>query len=68
MKTQEIIEKKFSRAFRGYDVGEVDAFLDEIIRDLERAEQDMKLMKLKNKMLQEQLDKLTCPKAEPKEA
>ena len=59
MKTQDIIQKQFSRAFRGYEIGEVDAFLDEIIRDAERTEQDMQLMKLKNKMLQEQLDKLT---------
>ncbi len=60
MKKQDIIQKQFSRAFRGYEIGEVDAFLDEVIRDMERIEQDMQLMKLKNKMLQEQIDKLTA--------
>ena len=31
---QEIIDKKFSRAFNGYDVAEVDYFLDELYREL----------------------------------
>jgi len=52
---QEIINRKFSRAFQGYDIGEVDAFLDEIIRDMERMEQELQLLELRNKMLLEEL-------------
>ena len=43
MQIQEIVNRKFSRAFQGYDIGEVDAFLDEIIRDMERMEQELQL-------------------------
>jgi len=55
MQAKEIIERKFSRAFRGYDIGEVDAFLDEILRDQERMEQAMQLFELRNKMLLDEL-------------
>ncbi len=55
MQIQEIINRKFSRAFQGYDIGEVDAFLDEIIRDMERMEQELQLLELRNKMLLEEL-------------
>lgn len=58
MHIKEIVERKFSRAFRGYDIGEVDAFLDEIIRDQERMEQEMQLLELRNKMLLEELGRL----------
>lgn len=55
MQIQEIVNRKFSRAFQGYDIGEVDAFLDEIIRDMERMEQELQLLELRNKMLLEEL-------------
>jgi len=55
MTQQEIIERKFSRAFRGYDIAEVDAFLDEIVKDMERAEQERQLLELRNQLLLEQL-------------
>ena len=51
MQIQEIVNRKFSCAFQGYDIGEVDAFLDEIIRDMERMEQELQLLELRNKML-----------------
>lgn len=35
MKREDVINKRFSRAFFGYDVAEVDAFLDELIRDMD---------------------------------
>lgn len=57
MQAEEIIKRRFSRAFRGYDIGEVDAFLDEILRDQERVEQEMQLLELRNKMLLEELAK-----------
>ena len=52
---QEIVHRKFSRAFQGYDIGEVDAFLDEIIRAMERMAQELQLLELRNKMLLEEL-------------
>ncbi len=58
MQAKEIIEHKFSRAFRGYDIGEVDAFLDEILRDQERLEQELDLLEVRNKMLLEELGRL----------
>ena len=41
IKAEEIINKQFSRAFWGYDIGEVDTILDEIVRANERAEQEL---------------------------
>ena len=55
MKKSDIANKKFSQAFMGYNISEVDAFLDEIAKDIERREQDMKLLELRNEMLIERL-------------
>lgn len=55
MKISDIANKKFSRAFPGYNIREVDAFLDEIAKDIERREQDIKLLELRNEMLIERL-------------
>ena len=38
MKRKNIIDKKFSSSFSGYDRDEVDIFLDEIIREFEKRE------------------------------
>ena len=35
MKISDIVNKEFSRSFMGYDMREVDYFLDEIIEQLE---------------------------------
>ena len=53
IKSEEIINRQFSRAFWGYDIGEVDEFLDEIIRGNERAEQELEIAQLRIKMLLE---------------
>ena len=47
IKSEEIINRQFSRAFWGYDIGEVDEFLDEIIRGNERAEQELEIAQLR---------------------
>ena len=39
----------------GYNISEVDAFLDEIAKDIERREQDIKLLEIRNEMLIERL-------------
>lgn len=35
MKADDIVKRRFTKVFRGYDVEEVDLFLDEVIRALE---------------------------------
>ena len=55
MKISDIANRKFSRAFMGYNIMEVDAFLDEIAKDIERREQDIKLLELRNEILIERL-------------
>lgn len=55
MNITDIANRKFSRAVMGYNISEVDAFLDEIAKDLERREQDLKLLELRNEMLIERL-------------
>lgn len=39
----------------GYDIREVDEFLDEIAKDLERREQELKMLQLRNELLIERL-------------
>ena len=51
MKKSDIIEKQFNRAIWGYDIVEVDQFLDEIVKELEHMEQENKLLELRNQML-----------------
>lgn len=55
MKTSDIIEKQFNRAFWGYDIVEVDRFLDEIVKELEHMEQENKLLELRNQTLLERM-------------
>ena len=62
IKAEEIINRQFSRAFWGYDIGEVDEFLDEIIRGNERAEQELEIAQLRIKMLLEELEHYTGKK------
>ena len=62
IKSEEIINRQFSRAFWGYDIGEVDEFLDEIIRGNERAEQVLEIAHLRIKMLLEELEHYTGKK------
>lgn len=51
MKPNDIIEKQFNRVFWGYDIIEVDRFLDEVSKELERMGQENKLLELRNQML-----------------
>jgi len=40
IKTSDIVNKVFNRAFMGYDIREVDAFLDELIEELETLQKE----------------------------
>ena len=54
---QEIQEKKFSKAvFGGYDMGEVDSFLDELFADYESLFKDAAVLKSKLKTLAEKVE------------
>ncbi|HWP21793.1 MAG TPA: DivIVA domain-containing protein [Candidatus Cryosericum sp.] len=44
MRTEDIVNKVFARSFMGYDIEQVDRFLDEIIENLERCEAEKKEM------------------------
>lgn len=60
MTNDEIIQKNFSRAFRGYDIQEVDAFLDEIVRELELREQAYQMLGMRVKMLTDEVNWLNA--------
>lgn len=53
--TNDILSKEFSKKFRGYDEDEVNDFLDMIVANLEKLEEENNLMKVR---LNEQQDKL----------
>ena len=61
-----IINKTFTRAFLGYDAGEVDSFLDEVIREFDRMKQELDVARLRNKMLLEELERFRESTAEQK--
>ena len=61
MQREDIFNQKFKRSFYGYDSQEVDAFLDEIIADLARREEEQALMVRRVEALLERLDELEEP-------
>ena len=58
MKDEEILKKTFRRSMRGYDMQEVDAFLDEIIADRKKQQEEHDLMVTRIEALLERLDAL----------
>lgn len=56
MDKERIINQHFHRSILGYDVEEVDAFLDEIIREMDRREQELGIARLRIKILLEELE------------
>jgi len=55
MDKAKIVNKRFRRSFLGYDIEEVDAFLDEIVRALDQRDQDAGVARLRIRMLLEEL-------------
>ena len=45
MRKREIIDRKFSRAFEGYDIAEVDFFLDELYREFSLMENEIESLR-----------------------
>ncbi|MEL7607916.1 MAG: DivIVA domain-containing protein [Bacillota bacterium] len=58
MQVEDIVQKDLKRAFLGYDIQQVDAFLDEIIEELRRSKEENDLMVLRIEALLERLDAL----------
>ncbi len=56
MNKEQIVNKQFTRAALGYDMAEVDSFLDEIIRDYDVTRQELEVARLRVKMLVEELE------------
>ncbi len=69
MRTQDIIGKVFTRSFMGYDIEEVDRFLDEVIDCIEQYEAEKKEMMTAMEYLLQKLENGTqLPAAEIREA
>jgi len=45
---EDIFEKEFKRSFRGYDIDEVNEFLDQVIQDYARLLEENKALKKEN--------------------
>lgn len=58
--SKKILEKEFKKNFKGYNVEEVDSFLDEIIQDYEMFEKVVAQLREENKQLKEEVE--TTPK------
>ncbi len=56
MRSDDIVKARFTKVFRGYDVQEVDLFLDEVIRTLDEMEQERNLLLSRMEALLAQLD------------
>lgn len=61
--SKKILEKEFKKNFKGYNVEEVDSFLDEIIQDYETFEKVVAQLREENKQLKEEID--NTPKRQP---
>ncbi|HRX58130.1 MAG TPA: DivIVA domain-containing protein, partial [Eubacteriales bacterium] len=57
MRTEDIVNKVFTRSFMGYDIEEVDRFLDELIDQLERMEAEKQEMLIAMEYLLGKLEK-----------
>ena len=64
MKRIEIINKEFPHAFWGYDVTEVDLFLDEIIREFDRLHNELDIAAFNAEAAREREEKLKARIAE----
>ena len=58
MNRNDIIKRKFSHAFFGYDVEDVDLFLDEVIRELDRIHNELDIETLKAEAARQREEKL----------
>lgn len=57
--TKDILQKEFKSAMRGYNVAEVDEYLDMVIRDYESYSKDLSYLQSENERLMSRVDELT---------
>lgn len=57
--TKDILQKEFKSSMRGYNISEVDEFLDLIIRDYESFQKDITYLQTENERLRSRVDELT---------
>ena len=58
LSTKDILNKQFKRSFRGFDIEEVDAFLDLIIRDYDTFQKEISFLQSENERLVNKVDDL----------
>ncbi len=56
---KDILQKEFTKSFRGYHSAEVDEYLDSIIRDYDSYQKDISALKNENERLISKVDELT---------
>ena len=49
MECEDIINKKFNRSFIGYDIGQVDAFLDELYSEMQALKAELEMLRTDSK-------------------
>ena len=59
LSTKDILQKQFKRSFRGFDIEEVDAFLDLIIRDYDTFQKEISFLQAENERLLMKVDELS---------
>ena len=59
LSTKDILQKQFKRSFRGFDIEEVDAFLDLIIRDYDTFQKEISFLQAENERLLSKVDELS---------
>lgn len=59
LKTKDILNKQFKRSFRGFDIDEVDAFLDQIMRDYDTFQKEISFLQSENERLLNKIDELS---------
>ena len=57
MRADDIVRQRFTKVFRGYDVQEVDLFLDEVIRSMDTLEKERNQLLARLEMLLRELDR-----------
>ena len=67
MKREDVVNKRFSRSFIGYDTAEVDAFLDELIQDMDAMYKARELDAVRIKTLIEEVKRRQPQRPETKE-
>ena len=59
LSTKDILQKQFKRSFRGFDIEEVDAFLDLIISDYDTFQKEISFLQAENERLLTKVDELS---------